>query len=276
MNSPINKVLLELDKLYTDEIITAGGLKLYLDPSYRPEWNVTVSGTIAGLPRDGIAGLEVGDRVFFSYHVVNEKTWEDDRSFFVRNLDGNEFVREYTDKMGGTIKVVAFPGVITKRWAGAYVDEFGVFIDGCQGSESDVERWMSQFKFGYSKDLLYKNLVESNGMDYWLADTDMIYAVKRKKNIEATPGYAICKPLVLDLTDQVNLQNGLSLPVMSVKGRLEDRARIISMGEKLQNATTVSANTGDIVFFQEKYVERYDFDGNQYYVVKHSRILAKV
>jgi hypothetical protein len=135
--SPTNKLLLTLDKLYTDEIILSGGLKLYFDPSFKPEWNVTVTGTIAAVPREGLAGFKIGDKVYFSYQVVSERKWEDDKKFFVRNIVGNEMLKEWTDKMGGTIKVVAFQGKgFEKKWVATYVNEYGDFVAGCQGKES--------------------------------------------------------------------------------------------------------------------------------------------
>ena len=276
MQTPKNKVLLKLDKLYTDELILEGGLKLYLDPTFRPEWNVTVSGTISALPKDGLMGLRLGERVFFSYNVVNERKWEDDRKFFVRNNVGNEMMREYTDKMGGTIKVVAFHGAIKKNWGATYVDEFGRFVDGCQGDEEDIDRWLAaNFKFGYAQDMIYKNLVHVDGYDFWMAEAEDIFAVKRKGKLVATKGYAICKPIKIDISKRIAIEKGIFLPTNAIVAVPQDRAKVITMGKCADNYP-VSAEDGDVVKFENRMVEKYTFEGENYFVVKHNRILGKV
>ena len=47
---PINHIFLSLDKPIQDTI-KLGNLELYLDGSYRPEWNATVVGEVYSLPK---------------------------------------------------------------------------------------------------------------------------------------------------------------------------------------------------------------------------------
>lgn len=274
--APKNKILLALDKLYTDELILEGGLKLYLDPSFRPNWHVTVTGTIAALPKDGIPGFEVGQKVYFSYHIVNERKWEDDRDFFVRNKEGNEFIRQYTDKKGGTINVVAFPGIITKRWGASYTNEYGEFVAGYQGDEEGVDNWLAtNFKFGYSQDKKYKNLLEIDRADYWMASPDDIFAVKTEEGMKATPGYAICRPTSIDISKRVAIRKGIFIPDSTIVVKPQDRGLVHSMGECLPGLK-VEAKEGDVVLFPERLVEKYEFDHEQFFVVRHRRMLAVV
>ena len=54
--------------------------------------------------------------------------------------------------------IVAMPGKITHIWVGTFLDKRGNFIDGCQGSEHDIERWKAQFSFGETQKFIFKNL----------------------------------------------------------------------------------------------------------------------
>lgn len=269
MYSPKNRAILELDQKFTDEIILEGGLKLYLDPSYRPEWNVTVTGTVKALPRDYQGELEVGQKVFFSYMVVNQRTFKSDEDYFLPTMEGSDFFKEFQDKRGRQITVLAFPEVITKRWAGSLYDETG-WIDGCQGSESDVERWLSQFKFGTNEDQVYKNLLEIDGKDYWLCDLDLIFAHKPKKNLKALGSYVLLKPIDIDVTERIKIMKGIEIPESSIKMRREDCGRVVSVPNK-----KITLNEGDIGFFNMRFAEKYDFEGNQYFIVKQDRILSR-
>lgn len=269
MNSPIGRVLLELDSKYTEEIILEGGLKLYLDPSYSPEWNVTVTGKIAALPRGYEGPLKEGSKVFFSYLVVNDRKFKPEDEYFVTTIGGNEYFQEYQDRNGRVMRIVAFPKSFGGfLWSGTLFDESGL-IDGCQGGQSEVERWKAQFSFGSNDQQVYKNLVEIEGKDYWICDMDWIFAYKNGKNIKAINDYVILKPIEIDVTEAVKIQNGIALPETSIKYRREDCGRVVSVGKES------SLKESDIAFFSGRFAEKYDFDGNQYYILKHDRILAK-
>lgn len=275
--APTNRILLKLDKLYTDELITEGGLKLYFDPSFSPEWNVTCTGTVAALPRKALPDLQIGDKVYFTYHIVNERKWEDDKKFFVRNNLGNEYIREYTDKLGGTIKVMRFPNGkgFAEKWGAAYINEYQVHIDGCQGSEKDIDRWLAaNFQYGYAQQMKYKNLIEISGDDFWIAKDVEIFAIKRGDELIATPGYAICKPLRIDIGMRVAIAEGIQVPENTMILIPEDRGEIIAMGP--EKGMKISAKKGNTVLFNKKLVEKYEFDGEKLFVVKHNRILAIV
>lgn len=77
--APVDNYIIKLDKAFQDEITTPGGLKLYMDTHYSPEWNTTVTGTIVSLPnrlskRPELRGKVIegaeGEEVIISYMVV--------------------------------------------------------------------------------------------------------------------------------------------------------------------------------------------------------------
>jgi co-chaperonin GroES (HSP10) len=91
--APSGKIYVKLDKRFNDEIITESGVRLFLDPTWRPEWNVCIHGEVVSIPHklgnqlenNGIMPVvEVGDKVYFSYQVA----LKEHRLFEVVNDDG--------------------------------------------------------------------------------------------------------------------------------------------------------------------------------------------
>lgn len=78
---PIDFLIVELDKKFQDEIITSGGLRLYLDTTYKPEEHVTITGKVLSVPRwissrsdmeHIVPDARPGDQVLFRYLAVVE------------------------------------------------------------------------------------------------------------------------------------------------------------------------------------------------------------
>lgn len=89
MVSP-TKIIVTLEKKFVDEVDFNGG-KIYLDPSYRPEWNAFPYGTVHSIPLknlyvtdDFVYNVLPGDRIYINYGVVN-----DESNMLVH--DGNEY-----------------------------------------------------------------------------------------------------------------------------------------------------------------------------------------
>jgi co-chaperonin GroES (HSP10) len=77
--APVDNYIIQLDKAFQDEITTPGGLKLYIDTKFSPEWNTTAIGKIVSLPsrlskRPELSGKVIegaeGEEVIISYMVV--------------------------------------------------------------------------------------------------------------------------------------------------------------------------------------------------------------
>ena len=79
MFSP-TKIIITVEKRFNDEIDFNGG-KLYLDPTYRPEWNVIPYGKVISVPPSRplspmvqseyfFHNVEVGDKLYFNYGVI--------------------------------------------------------------------------------------------------------------------------------------------------------------------------------------------------------------
>lgn len=79
MVSP-TKILVTLEKKYQDELDFNGG-KIYLDPSYRPEWNAYPFGNVHSVPLrnpllgdDYVYNVQEGDRLYINYGVITDES----------------------------------------------------------------------------------------------------------------------------------------------------------------------------------------------------------
>lgn len=273
MVSP-NHILLQVDKALNDEILLEGGIKLYLDPTFRPEWNATVTGKVVSKPihpkgenKKAIAALKVGDEVAFSYRVISDIEYGSSSDLFNPTTEGSDYYKIFANAKGEHLTIVAMPnGNMPPIWAACYNDKFGNLVDGTQGNESDVERWMAQFKFGNVQDGKFKNLFEEDGKDYWKSQECDVLAVKNGDDILPTSDLLICKPIEIDLTTRHNLMNGVSLPPMTIAARLYDRATL------LHDAEDMGLKKGDVVSTQEQYIQKYDLWGKPYFLIPKRHI----
>jgi hypothetical protein len=277
--TPLIVALVTIDKALQDEIITNSGIKFYLDPSYSPEWHCCVTGRIAALPikcsnkqdRRVLNNLKIGDEVAFNYRVVADFTWGNDESHFISLYEDNPHFQSYVDGKGRKLDITALPGkVLTTQgkrasiWVGTLTDKFGKLIDGVQGSEHDMERWKSQFSFGKTDKYTFNNLFNLNGKDYWRVDLCDIYAKREKGHIVSVGDKIICKPI--DETIPKEVSQFLLRTHEDAKIRLQDRAMVLSGGKEK------GFKKDQVISFDPKQVERYEFFSKQYYIINENRV----
>jgi hypothetical protein len=263
--TPLGTVFLKLDRVLNDEIILNGGIKLFLDPKWNPEWNASVTGVVAALPVNHPANVNIGDEVAFSYRVVADRT-AIKADYFQPLHEPMPYFKRYINGKGYKLTMVAMPGVISKIWAGTLVDKFGSLIDGVQGSESDADRWMAQFNFSNAADFKFNNLFNFNGKDYWKADLNEIFAKRVKGKVRSIGDRIICEPIEVDIKHKLELLEGKALPYQNVMIRYMDRGKVVSGGED------IGVEAGQIISFEEKYMERYEFWGKKYLLIKKHRV----
>jgi co-chaperonin GroES (HSP10) len=270
---PINNIFLSLTKPIQDTI-KLGDLELYLDGSYRPEWNATVIGEIYGLPKNPkgdnakvVTKLKNGDKVLFDYSVVAERKFESDGGSFTEITKNSPYYQKFTNGKGERLLIVAMPGKITYIWVGTLHDKRGNFVDGCQGSEHDIERWKSQFSFGETQKFFFKNLIDTGNKDVWKADYRDIYAKIVNDELETVGNRIILEPIDVSIPQDVIKQMGM-VDTIDAKVRLGDRAKVLSAPED------TSIKIGDIVGFEPQYLEKYDYNNKQYYLIKSNRALG--
>jgi co-chaperonin GroES (HSP10) len=95
LESPVDFLIVKLDKAFQDEIQTESGVKLYKDTHFQPEWNTTCIGKVISVPhklskRHDLRGLDIepkaGDEIIFSYMVVYDMDLQDKDTPIHHNL----------------------------------------------------------------------------------------------------------------------------------------------------------------------------------------------
>ena len=264
---PINNILLQLKEPAATTIETNGGFKLEFVSRYNFEQHVTCTAIVSGVPKDSPYGDKVkkGDTLYFKYDVVADRAFGSDKDYFNPYIEEN-YRQIFYSGTGEKIQIVAVQGLIGVKYVAAYFDKYGRFVHGCEGYERDIERWKSQFNFGSVQSYEFKNLITYKGGQYWKCGYDQVFAKKKGNFIEAIGDRAILEPIDIELPDEIISTMGVHIPKSSVKGRLTDRAKLLSGG------WNEGFMKGDIVAFDERFIERYKFNNKEYYLIKTSRL----
>lgn len=267
---------MKIDKALQDELITDSGVKFYLDPSYKKEWQAAVTGVIQALPlkynkKQGkiLSQLKVGDEVCVSYRVVADFSFKGDGHRFMQTTEENPHQKEWVNGRGDWIRKYALPkrsGFAGIMWVGALTDKYQNYIDGQQGSEEDVDRWLAQFPFGKTDDYTHNNFFSYKGEDYWKCNIDDVYAIHVNGKLLAVGtrviGRYVEELIPDDIISHLNIMPGSKM-------RYQDRLRVLTGGESLglKKNNTVSINPN--------HLEKYVFFGKEYYLVNERSVTGK-
>lgn len=277
MSHPLHCVLLKVDKAFQDEIITPGGLKLYLDGSYNKNFTVTVTARIAALPikaqtakdQKTLDLLSIGDEVCISYLTIFDLNYASEGEAFMATSEGSDFIRTWVNGRGDKLEVVALPAIrkLNTTWVGVLKNVRNELIDGTQGSQSDVERWLSQFQLGKTDNYTFSNLIVIDGQEYWKCDLSMIYAKKQGGNIISVGDKIICRPVEEKIPKYIKAQ--LSKITDDTKIRYQDRAKVIDAG------VNQKFRKGEVIAFDPRFLEKYDCFGKELYIISEHLVHGK-
>lgn len=292
MSTPIclqNHILVELEKSFQDEIITDGGIKFYKDTLFRPEWNATVIGKVASVPLKLTIGdgqgqsldpervkirkiVKPGDEIVFSYLVVmNRKLTDNAGEVYTRdnptiprvttwsNPNGMQIIREYLNN---------------NKYQCALIDtKSRMFVDTIIGSESDAENFMGKYMPTENHGFNYKNLLPCDGKDYWMVDYSQAIAIKRGGIYEMIGDYV----LLSAIREPIRGSYEGVLEVYNIQQDTDYRAigRVVSIGEPPIGSKKISVEINDVVVTDIRYVEKYEIDGKDYWVVRQKYIYGK-
>lgn len=269
----ISTPFIQVEKALNDEIVTQNGLKLYIDGSWNREIHATVTGKVSALPIHGnhsaLKQLRIGDEVAFSYAICSETAFAGDSENFIETTEGSDHMKQWMNGKGEKLSVMAIPGGFNGVWVGTYNNRRGELIDGRQGNEREINKFLAQFSFGDGSELRFKNLIDIDGSDHWKTFYDDLFAVKRGDKIIALGDWMICEPIMIDQTTMYNLQEGLSLPPMSIVFMCTDRGKVVSGGSEL------GFKKGDIAAGGERFWSSYDLWGKKYLLIRKRRLIGK-
>ena len=222
MRTPIDKILVKVESAFNDEIKLSNGMVLYKDTSWSPQDHVTIEGEVIGVPdkitkydvfKKGISPeVKVGDKLYFSYMVIADRESIDNPDSFYKTGEG-----VWQNQKGETLTLGMLPEELTwvvmgKRniWASNYHAANGVFIEGTVGKRSDVETWMTQFRFTQRDEMVHSNCLFDN---IWRVDYQFAIAYKRDDVLKTIGGYVMIEQIVDDL--ELSFADGTQLIALS-------------------------------------------------------------
>lgn len=107
MKPVYNKIFVQIEKKFQDEVVTDSGITLYKDTSYHQEENSTTFGTVVATPLsvdkgnvsdDFLHNVQEGDKLYFNFNVVldddNLLEWEGKEYWMVDYWNAIAVVRD--------------------------------------------------------------------------------------------------------------------------------------------------------------------------------------
>jgi co-chaperonin GroES (HSP10) len=285
-----NNILVELSKTFQDEIIADGGTKFFQDTTFRPEWNVTISGKVASVPQcltigDGGAHsfypdrpniLQVvnpGDEIIFSYVVVMNRSMTDNvGEIYERDKPIDPYITTWTNPNRMRIFRVYLNN--NKYECGLFNLKTKIWEDRVKcderGAEFFLEKYLVEEQVGFN----YKNLLPYEGKDYWKVDYINAIAIKRKDgSFDMVGDYVLLEPI---REPRRGFEQGI-IEVYEIEQDNDHRAigSIISIGEPLKGQIKLSVKPNDKIVTDIRFAEKYEIDGHDFWVVRQKYIYGK-
>jgi co-chaperonin GroES (HSP10) len=264
----ISTCLVKLDSAFQEELMIGDGLKLYLDSSWNPEWNTTCIGSVAAVPTKLKSKIKPEDTVLFSFRVVADRSSKSEDEIFTRVTDEkSKYLIKLISNKGNTVTCVGHWGKISVIWTGYYWDGKKGFQYGFDnGSHGEMERFLAKFNQSSEVQYTFKNLHPIDGEDYWSVSTNNLFAKLEDGQLIPIGDRLILEPIEYEVTAEDLREHNLYLPnANDVKIRLYDRGRAMHDDEPL------GIKKGDIVSFDQRYVEKYQVQDKDIFLLKRTR-----
>lgn len=117
----------------------------------------------------------------------------------------------------------------------------------------------------------YMNEIKIDGESYWIVDYICVFFVKRGEKIEMVGSHVLVEPI----EENLKVPDFLVLPKSMTDVQRKDKGIVKAIGCKNIGAQDIEVKNGDMVLFDEKYIERYNIWDKPYYIIKQDRILSK-
>ena len=285
-----NNILVELPKAFQDELVSSNGVKFYQDTTFRPEWNVTLQGKVASVPTRVTMGdgqihsldpdrprirqiIKPGDDIVFNYLVVMKRAQTDNKAdVFSRDDITSPYTTTWSNYNG--LKLVRVYLMNDKWEVGLFDTSTRTWVDRIKGGEADVESFMGKYMPTENIGFNYSNLLPFDDKDYWMVDYANAVAIKRAAGVFDMIGdYVLVEPI---REPNRGTYQGL-IEVYNIEQDTDYRAigRVISIGEPLAGDTKLSIKPNDIICSDIRYVEKYEIDGHDYWVIRQKYIYGK-
>ena len=285
-----NNILVELPKAFQDELVTTNGMKFYQDTTFRPEWNVTLQGKVVSVPKKITQGdgqvhsldpdrprirpiVKSGDDLVFAYTVImNRKQSDNAGDIFTKEDPINPYTTTWLNPNGlRMIRVY----LMNDKWEIGLLDtKTKTWIDRTVGGERDVESFMGKYMPTENVGFNYRNLFPYDGSDYWMVDYAFAVAVKRAAGVFDMIGdYVLVEPI---REPHRGTYQGL-IEVYEIAQDTDHRAigKVVAIGEPLKGDVKLSIKPNDIICSDIRYVQKYEIDGHDYWVIRQKHIFGK-
>ncbi len=293
MSTPVciqNYILIELPKKFQDEIITDGGTKFYKDTSFRPEWNVTISGIVASVPKNLTIGdgrshsfyperpdiapiVKVGDEIIFSYLVVMNRVLVDNvGEVFEKDKPIDPYITTWTAP--NKLRLFRFYHMNDKFEGGLYDLKSKTWLDRIRGGEREVQDFLDRYMVSENNYFNYSNLLPYEDKDYWKVDYINAIAIKRKDgSFDMIGDYVLVEPI---REPRRGFEQGI-IEVHTIEQDTDFRAigRVVAIGEPLKGQQKLSVKPNDKIVTDIRYVEKFEIDGHDYWIVRQRYIFGK-
>jgi len=285
-----NYIIVELSKAFQDEIVTGSGFKLFKDTTFRPEWNVTVSGKVASVPLNLTMGdgrfhslypdrpdinqiVQVGDEIIFSYLVVmNRALTNNAGDLYEKDEIRDPYITTWTNSK--RLRILRFYLNNDKYECGLWNLKTQEWIDRVRGGEKDVENFMAKYMPSEHAEFNYKNILPYEDKEYWKVDYIQAIAIKRKDgNFDMIGDYVLVEPI---REPRHGYEQGL-IEVYNLQQDEDYKAigRVVSIGEPLKGKVKLSIKPNDTICTDIRYVEKYEIDGKDFWIIRQRYIYGK-
>lgn len=275
LQAPSDNVFVEITKRYDDEIKYQSGVKLYIDPSYNPNFHATSEGIVHSVPvslgpdnADINPIIRPGDEVLFSYKTVGDITFQDNTDHFRMTTKQEGYFTEWMNQDRWTLRIEK--GMKDHQWSAVYLDQHGDLVAGKVGKQGECENWVAaNFKFATGEGFEYDNRLYYKDKELWKVDYNYIFAIRRKGHMQMVSDYLLVEPIVENIprfwesTGILNA-NGDRMCIQEHKGWLR-------CGER----GTDGIRNGDVLHFDPNMKEKYNVQGKPMYIVRKRFLLGK-
>lgn len=286
-----NHILVTLDKKFQDEMVAPQGMRLQIDTRFRPEWNTTIMGKVVSVPQKLTKGngtsqslypdrprirqvVKPGDEIVFNYTVImNRKEIENVGEVFLRDQPKNPYVTIWSNPVGMQIVRVYLNN--DKYDIGLFDTRSNVWVDkivGCR--EGDVESFMGKYMPTQNVSYNYQNILSVDDEDYWMVDYIAAIAIKRAEGVFDMVGeYCLIEPI--REPDRRTYDGQIEIHNIDQGTDYIAIGKLLSIGLPLTGDNPLTVKPNDIVVTDVRYVEKYEIDGHDYWVVRQRYIYGK-
>jgi hypothetical protein len=270
---PYNDLLVEITHKYEDTITFKSGVKLFIDPSFNPNFHATSEGIVHSVPkllRDHNAGekmdIRPGDTVIFSYKTVGDITFQDNTHLFRMTSVGEGYATEWMNQERETLRLVA--GYEKgKPWVCMWLDKHLNLLQGFKGTHGQCENWMAtNFKFAEGEGFKYDNRLYYEDKELWRVDFQFVFGYKRDGHLTMLSDYLLCEPILEDL------------PIMMSSMIERPEAHRLCLREQkgwLRAGERGGLRNGDVLYFDPNMKEKYNFENKPMIIVRRRFVLGK-